>query len=232
MHIHVGTKSNKGAKKQQKKNKATAKPKKLKGTTLINYYYYLFLFYLLLLIEQKSTISLIAVSPTNQLSVSSSTSIASTSSNDMQCVSSVVYASSTVTASKTVVSNGMVSSLTPLQSQLNNDGQCNLTSFSDTSGSFEFLDDNDCPPLSIQNADPGYNFVLFTCMFTLKYFIEMVSSLCVRVSRLEEQHRFLFAQINSIMCYFSTMVSLTHAHTCTCTCTVYTMYYFKSHHAN
>ena len=154
---------------------------------------------MLLLIEQKSTISLISVSPTNQLSV---------------------FAVTTVTTAVT----------TPLQSQLNNDGQCNFTSYSDTSGSFEFHDDDDCPPLSLQNADPGYIFVLFTCMFTYKYFIEMVSFLCVRVSRLEEQHRFLFAQISSIMCYFSTMVSLTHAHTCTCT--VYTMYYFKSHHAN
>ena len=40
---------------------------------------------------------------------------------------------------------------TPLQSQLNNDGQCNFTSYSDTSGSFECHDDNDCPPLSLQN---------------------------------------------------------------------------------
>ena len=42
------------------------------------------------------------------------------------------------------------------------------------------------------------------------FFIEMLNSLSVRVSRLEEQNRMLFAQMASVMTYFSFKVNYLH----------------------
>ena len=53
--------------------------------------------------------------------------------------------------------------------------------------------------------DPGLKFMSFCILSSLanNIFIEMLNSLSVRVSRLEEQNHMLFAQMASVMTYSS-----------------------------
>ena len=80
--------------------------------------------------------------------------------------------------------------------------------------SFPFLGgcDSAVQPQNFAN-DPGLKFMSF-CILSLFAnnisFIEMLNSLSVRVIRLEEPNRMLFAQMASVMTYFSFKVNYLH----------------------